>query len=150
MSAINTLVRSTGRISSSCAAATARRSIVQGQQQIQRRCYADSSGRPPLAHGGHNRTLIFGIVGVTVPALAWFALRDDAEQATKVAAPLLDPGLKTREKREAEPSAPKYKHAEDDDPELKAPFGQVHKRKRVDGPPDERNHQSLSDRNRLG
>ncbi|KAI0596676.1 hypothetical protein F4775DRAFT_290380 [Biscogniauxia sp. FL1348] len=142
MSVINTLVRSVGRISTPRAAAMAR-------HHIQKRSLTTSSGRPSLSQGGHNRNIILGVAGITIPALAWFAMKDDSVHATKVAAPTLDPAMKAHERHEHASSLPKYKHPEDEDPELNVPFGRVHKRKRVDGVPDERNHKALAERNRL-
>ncbi|KAI5926884.1 hypothetical protein F4810DRAFT_653963 [Camillea tinctor] len=141
MSVINSLVRSVGR-------STTLRATTIARQPIQKRLLSESSKRPPLVQGGNNRNIIIGLVGVTIPALAWFTLKDGPMQATNVAAPTLDPALKLNERRENE-SLPKYRHPEHEDPELKAPFGQVHKRKRVDGPPDDRNHKSLSERIRV-
>ncbi|KAI1489711.1 hypothetical protein F5X96DRAFT_594807 [Biscogniauxia mediterranea] len=142
MSLINTLVRSVGRISTPRAAAMAR-------HQISKRSLTTNSERPSLAQGGHNRNIIIGVAAITVPALAWFAMRDDSVHATKVAAPTLDPAMKTHERHENASNLPKYNHPEDEDPELNVPFGQVHKRKRVDGVPDERNHKAMAERNRL-
>lgn len=87
---------------------------------------------------------------MTIPALAWFYMRTDKPvTATNVPSPVLDPAERTRVKRENEPDAPQQVHHEQEDPELKAPFGALHKAKRVDGPPDARNHQSLSDRSKV-
>ncbi|XXG94995.1 hypothetical protein Hte_001255 [Hypoxylon texense] len=118
------------------------------QQPLQfRRTYSDK--RPPLSHGGNNRTVIIALVAVAIPTLAWFSMRTTKPVApTNVPSPTLDPAERTRVKRENAPDTPQRLHAEQQDPELKAPFGALHKAKRVDSPPDERNHQSLSDRSR--
>ncbi|KAI1813317.1 hypothetical protein GGS20DRAFT_489799 [Poronia punctata] len=50
---------------------------------------------------------------------------------------------------EDEHGGPRYLHPEMRDPDkYKPPFGQLHAKKRVDGPPDGRNHQNMSDRQR--
>lgn len=69
---------------------------------------------------------------------------------TNVSSPVLDPAEKARMKRENEVDTPRRVHPEHQDPELKAPFGVLHKPKRVDGPPDDRNHGSMSERNKQG
>ncbi|CAJ2501166.1 Uu.00g040190.m01.CDS01 [Anthostomella pinea] len=143
MSAANTLLRSAVRASTTARAAT-RNGLV---RRPLTRTYADS--KPPLAHGGHNRGLIIALVGITVPALGYFTMmREVKTDPTKISAPALDPAARKRERDAAEPDRPKYIHPEHEDPELQAPFGRVHKRKRVDGPLDDRNHQSLQDRQR--
>ncbi|KAI4867502.1 hypothetical protein F4820DRAFT_445950 [Hypoxylon rubiginosum] len=115
------------------------------QQMPFRRAYSDK--RPPLSHGGNNRTVIIALVAVAIPALAWFSMRTTKPvTSTNVPSPTLNPAERSRTKRENERDTPQALHAEQEDPELKAPFGALHKAKRVDGPPDGRNHQALSDR----
>ncbi|KAI1758998.1 hypothetical protein GGR53DRAFT_528192 [Hypoxylon sp. FL1150] len=112
-----------------------------------RRTYADE--RPPLSHGGNNRPIIIALVAVTIPGLTWFFMRKDKPiTPSSVSSPDLDPAERIRSRRENESDTPRPIHPEHEDPELKAPFGVVHKRKRVDGPPDDRNHASLSERNK--
>jgi hypothetical protein len=61
-----------------------------------------------------------------------------------------DPAKRAREKKENTPNSSQViEHQEDREPEkFKVAFGQLHSQKRVDGAPDERNHQALSDKNR--
>ncbi|KAI1775642.1 hypothetical protein F4818DRAFT_440919 [Hypoxylon cercidicola] len=112
-----------------------------------RRMYTDK--RPPLSQAGNNRTVIIALVAVALPTLAWFSMRTTKPiTSTNVPSPVSDPAGKKRARRENEPDTPQALHPEQQDPELKAPFGAVHKPKRVDGPPDDRNHGSLSERNK--
>lgn len=64
--------------------------------------------------------------------------------------PQTDPASRVREYKEqleARGGKVKYEHPEHREPErFKPAFGQVHERKRVDGPPDGRNHKELNDR----
>jgi hypothetical protein len=92
---------------------------------------------------------ILGLVAVTVPTLGWFAMGPREVSTQAAANPELDPAARKKAAKETEDSSPKYIHPEHRDDELQAPFGQLHKKKRVDGPPDDRNHQSLNDRQRV-
>ncbi|KAH9888189.1 hypothetical protein F4778DRAFT_410940 [Xylariomycetidae sp. FL2044] len=146
-SAANTFLRSASR-------ASIRRTATPSTNPARtlRRTYADGH-KAPLSQGGNNRGLIIGFVGIAVPTIAYLSTRRaagvDIDPAKMPSAPpALDPAAKKREKKETEPGTPKYKHPEHEDPELQASFGRVHKQKRVDGPPDDRNHQSLQDRQR--
>ncbi|KAK8121050.1 hypothetical protein PG999_005170 [Apiospora kogelbergensis] len=102
------------------------------------------------------------VAGLTLPALYLFSSRSasgthptaeaaqrDAEAAQRRAAS--DPAAKARARKEelaASGGQPKHIHPEHLDPETYKPaFGRQHQRKRVDGPPDGRNHQALNDRN---
>ncbi|KAI1847639.1 hypothetical protein JX265_000877 [Neoarthrinium moseri] len=116
-----------------------------------------SSANPPPAQGGANRTLILGLVAVTVPAVYLLSTRNAKAQekpaAEKTHAPPQvhpDPAERARlakEKLAANDGKVKYEHPEHLEPDKYKPaFGRVHERKRVDGPPDGRNHQELHDR----
>ncbi|KAK8045268.1 hypothetical protein PG993_005292 [Apiospora rasikravindrae] len=121
-----------------------------------------SQHKPPPSQGGNNRAIGIALVGLTLPALYLYTSRSASGTHPTAAAvrdleagykpPELDPAGKTRAKRaetEANDGKPKHMHPEDHHPELFKPeFGRQHMRKRVDGPPDERNHQALNDRNR--
>ncbi|KAI1739291.1 hypothetical protein F4680DRAFT_142211 [Xylaria scruposa] len=114
-----------------------------------RRTYATQ--RPTLPGGDNKPLMIAALVGI--PALAYFIIPSRSDkpipQTTQVRAPNLDPAADARRRHENESSHAKYAHPEHLHPEeYKPEFGQLHKRKRVDGPPDGRNHQSLSDRAR--
>ncbi|KAI1756576.1 hypothetical protein F4782DRAFT_272013 [Xylaria castorea] len=112
-----------------------------------RRKYATQ--RPTLP-GGNNRPLMIAAL-VGIPALAYFIIpsKPIPQQSAEVRAPNLDPAAAKRRRHENEHDRPRYAHPEHEHPEdYKPEFGQLHKAKRVDGPPDGRNHQSLSDRAR--
>ena len=101
------------------------------------------------------------LAGLTLPALYLYTSRSASGTHPAAAAqrdaevgrqrPDLDPAGDTRAKKEASAAAggqPKHVHPEHEDPEsFKPAFGRQHQRKRVDGPPDGRNHQALSERN---
>jgi hypothetical protein len=73
-------------------------------------------------------------------------LPDDHPRALE---PQSDPGSRSKAAKEklAEDGR-RHTHPEHREPEkYKPPFGQLHQNKRVDGPPDGRNHQALNDRN---
>ncbi|KAK8097940.1 uncharacterized protein PG998_013426 [Apiospora kogelbergensis] len=123
--------------------------------------YATHAKIPP-SQGGNNRTIAIAVAGLTLPALYLFSSRSasgthptaeaaqrDAEAAQRRAAS--DPAAKARARKEelaASGGQPKHIHPEHLDPETYKPaFGRQHQRKRVDGPPDGRNHQALNDRN---
>jgi hypothetical protein len=90
---------------------------------------------------------IIGLVALAVPAVAWVTTRPAHPGVSQTNSPdHLDPAAQARRARE---SAKKHIHEEDRHPEdYKAPFGVVHKPKRVDGPPDSRNLKDLAERNR--
>ncbi|KAK7931411.1 hypothetical protein PG985_002123 [Apiospora marii] len=124
------------------------------------RTYA-TMDKPPPSQGGNNRAIGLALVGLTLPALYLYSSRSAsgthptaaaAAQTAASARPDLDPAGKTRAKKEesaANGGQPKHMHPEDHDPAAFKPgFGRQHERKRVDGPPDARNHQELNDRNR--
>ncbi|KAI0017665.1 hypothetical protein F4780DRAFT_584215 [Xylariomycetidae sp. FL0641] len=160
MSTINTLARSAAR-----ASASSRLTMQNGFRQQSRRAYSD--GRPPLPQGGNTRPIqglspththvhpgsFLALVAVTIPALAWYTLGGGAAKAGQPASDgrppaALNPAERMRQRRADEPDAPKYKHPEHEDPKFRARFGEPHAQKRVDSPPDGRNHQALQDRNR--
>ncbi|KAI1078280.1 hypothetical protein F5B20DRAFT_548668 [Whalleya microplaca] len=142
MSSVSRLIQSPARASLARAASQTR-----GARPLRR---TFTEGRPPPAHGGSNQRVVIGLVAISIPALAWFTMRPVKLQATHVAAPGgLDPAARARLKRETEPEVPVHRHPEHEDPELKAAFGVPHKKKRVDGQPDDRNHKSMSERNRM-
>ncbi|KAI1341344.1 hypothetical protein F5Y15DRAFT_353834 [Xylariaceae sp. FL0016] len=149
MSSINTLLRASAR---TAATKTASRRTVTPVQSL-RRTYADLGNKPPPSQGGSNRNVILGLAFAAVPVLAYLIMREPAVVApasSTVADHGLDPAERSRARKEAgDDGKPKYTHPEHENPEeFKPPFGQQHKRKRVDGPPDDRNHQSLADRQR--
>ncbi|KAK8116093.1 hypothetical protein PG984_012595 [Apiospora sp. TS-2023a] len=123
------------------------------------RTYA-TSDKPPPSQGGNNRTIGTALVGLTLPALYLYTSRSDSGTHPTAAAaqdagykrPDLDPAAKARARKEetlANGGQPKHMHPEDHDPAaFKPEFGRQHQRKRVDGPPDGRNHKDLNDRNR--
>ncbi|KAI0173369.1 hypothetical protein GGR52DRAFT_571882 [Hypoxylon sp. FL1284] len=125
------------------------RAASRAQQSIPfRRTYA-SGHHPPLSQGGRNRPVIIGLFGLAVPAWAWiYTQQTKSMVAPNLPGHALDPAERARTKRENAPSEPAHVHPEHHDPDLKAPFGVVHKQKRVDDPPDDRNHGALSERNR--
>ncbi|KAI1823639.1 hypothetical protein F4861DRAFT_312330 [Xylaria intraflava] len=143
---INTLSRSSARV--------ARRNGLTPTPRIPqqaKRTYAADG--PPMSQGGRNRPFIIGAL-VAVPVLAYFLIppRSEAGQTQgQVRRPDLDPAAKERSRKTQEPSGVgvKYVHPEHMHPEeFKPPFGQLHRPKRVDMPPDGRHHQSLTDRAR--
>ncbi|KAI0873455.1 hypothetical protein GGS24DRAFT_463483, partial [Hypoxylon argillaceum] len=84
--------------------------------------------------------------------MAYFMMPARPKPASSTAsasrAPNLDPAADKRARDEGVHH--KYMHPEHEHPEdFKPRFGEVHKRKRVDMPPDGRHHQSLSDRARV-
>ncbi|KAK6851277.1 hypothetical protein PG990_007828 [Apiospora arundinis] len=117
--------------------------------------------KPAPSQGGNNRFIALGLIGLTLPALYLYtsrsasgthptaAVQRDAEAGYKRSH--LDPADKARARKEEIAAAggqPKHMHPEDEDPATYKPgFGRQHQRKRVDGPPDGRNHQALNDRN---
>ncbi|KAI1333244.1 hypothetical protein F5Y16DRAFT_355221 [Xylariaceae sp. FL0255] len=124
--------------------------------QSPRRTYADSHTprdprppRPPLSTGGANQPIIIGLlVGIPVLALLVFSSGrrrvEDAKRADPPPPPDSDPAGTARvRKADAEGSRFRDRHPEHEHPdEYRPPFGQLHKAKRNDEPPDERNHQS--------
>ncbi|KAM0807400.1 hypothetical protein AB5N19_07740 [Seiridium cardinale] len=122
------------------------------------RAYANS-GKPPLSHGGSNRNIIIALVGISLPTLYLWQTRNANTHVKPLpdghptaASPNTDPAGKARaakEQAQERDGKVKYEHPEDRDPEkFKPEFGRLHERKRVDGPPDGRNHQELHDRQR--
>ncbi|KAI0450588.1 hypothetical protein F5B21DRAFT_422564 [Xylaria acuta] len=115
-----------------------------------RRTYATQ--RPTLPEGSGNKAfMIAALVGI--PALAYFIIpprsNKSIPQPAEARAPNLDPAATQRHRDETEPDQVKYAHPEHKNPEeFKPAFGQLHKQKRVDGPPDGRHHQALTDRAR--
>ncbi|KAK7942839.1 uncharacterized protein PG986_011952 [Apiospora aurea] len=121
-----------------------------------------SQHKPPPSQGGNNRAIGIALIGLTLPALYLYTSRSASGTHPTAAAqrdieagykrPDLDPAGKvraTKEETAANGGQSKHMHPEDRDPEtFKPPFGLQHPRKRVDGPPEERNHQALNDRNR--
>ncbi|KAK8069700.1 hypothetical protein PG994_006316 [Apiospora phragmitis] len=120
-----------------------------------------SQHKPPPSQGGNNRAIGIALIGVTLPALYLYSSRSASGTHATAAAqrdteagyqrPDLDPAGKTRASKEALEAAGgqrKHTHPEHLDPEtFKPAFGRQHQRKRVDGPPDGRNHQALNERN---
>ncbi|KAI0102225.1 hypothetical protein GGR51DRAFT_562896 [Nemania sp. FL0031] len=108
--------------------------------------------RPMLPKGIPNNKplMIAGLVGI--PAIAYMMIPPRAapkhtRAPGETLAPNLDPAAEKRAHSEADR---KYVHPEHENPDdYKPRFGEVHKHKRVDTPPDGRNHQSLSDRARV-
>ncbi len=92
--------------------------------------------------------MIAGLVGV--PALVYFMMIPSGPPKPKAEAtrpPNLDPAA--ARKRSRDENEPTYEHPEQKNPEESKPeFGQLHKPKRVDTPPDGRHHQALHDRAR--
>ncbi|KAI0436707.1 hypothetical protein F4803DRAFT_572016 [Xylaria telfairii] len=118
--------------------------------QLPRRTYA--TGRPTLPEGSGKKPLMIAAL-VGIPALAYFIIPPRTNKAipqpAEVRAPNLDPAATKHHRDENEPDQVKYAHPEHKSPEeFKPAFGQLHKQKRVDSPPDGRNHQALSDRAR--
>ncbi|KAI1259271.1 hypothetical protein F5Y18DRAFT_410270 [Xylariaceae sp. FL1019] len=122
-------------------------------QQFAKRHSSQQTPRPPLSHGGNNRPIIVGLVAA-VPFLAYYIIapsRSTAnDETTSIRGdPDSDPAARKRERAAVEEDGPKYLHPEQKNPEdYKPAFGQRHKVKRVDSPPDERNHQALQDKQR--
>ncbi|KAF7542035.1 hypothetical protein G7054_g144 [Neopestalotiopsis clavispora] len=121
-----------------------------------KRTYA-TAGKPPLSQGGHNRNLIIALVGISLPTLYLWQTRNSQSAARPVDHPVpavmnSDPAAKARAAKEAKEErggTVKYEHPEDREPERYKPaFGRQHERKRVDGPPDGRNHAELHERQR--
>ncbi|KAI0416075.1 hypothetical protein F5X98DRAFT_376055 [Xylaria grammica] len=118
------------------------------------RAYA--TGRPTLPQGGGNNRPLMIAALVGVPVLAYFMIPSRPTKAAGGAAaaagsrpPNLDPAAAKRVRDENEPEERKYAHPEHKNPEeFKPAFGQLHQQKRVDMPPDGKNHQSLNDRSR--
>ncbi|ORY62529.1 uncharacterized protein BCR38DRAFT_486799 [Pseudomassariella vexata] len=113
--------------------------------------------RPPLSHGGSNKPIIIGLVALTVPATYMAYQRTEVAYSTPFpddpakipTPPQLDPVARFRNAKEANANGRKHLHPEHLEPEVYKPaFGRVHQRKRVDGPPDGRNHKDLNDRNK--
>ncbi|KAI1131753.1 hypothetical protein F5Y10DRAFT_233015 [Nemania abortiva] len=94
--------------------------------------------------------MIAALVGI--PAIAYFMIPPrsapkPAHESGGPRAPNLDPAAAKRARDETQR---KYVHPEHENPDdYKPRFGEVHKHKRVDTPPDGRHHQSLSDRARV-
>ncbi|TRX97743.1 hypothetical protein FHL15_001498 [Xylaria flabelliformis] len=114
-----------------------------------RRKYATQ--RPTLPGGDNKPLMIAALVGI--PALAYFIIPSRSDKpitpTTEVRAPNLDPAAASKRRHENESDHARYAHPEHLNPEeYKPEFGRLHKAKRVDGPPDNRNHQTLSDRAR--
>ncbi|KAI0863260.1 hypothetical protein F4860DRAFT_79628 [Xylaria cubensis] len=136
----NTLVSSSAR--------GALRNTARVSQPLRRK-YATQ--RPTLPGGDNKPLMIAALVGI--PALAYFIIpsRSDKSipQTTEIRRPNLDPAAASKRRHENESGQAKYAHPEHLNPEeYKPEFGRLHKQKRVDGPPDARNHQTLSDRAR--
>lgn len=96
---------------------------------------------------------------VSIPALAYFIMPSRPAKPKSVSDEAvrqvnLDPAAAKRarnEKNEKSENENELRrlHPEHEDPETFRPaFGQIHKQKRVDMPPDGRNHQALHDRAR--
>lgn len=93
--------------------------------------------------------MIAGLVGV--PTMAYFLLMP-RESGNKNMAPAnevhtsavnLDPAARKRAMKDGTVYAhPEMQYPDD----FKPAFGQLHQRKRVDGPPDGRHHQAMQDR----
>ncbi|KAI0160282.1 hypothetical protein GGR57DRAFT_414562 [Xylariaceae sp. FL1272] len=121
--------------------------------QFAKRYASQQTPRPPLSHGGNNRPIIIGLVAA-VPFLAYYIMSPSSTRATTETTairgdPDSDPAARKRERAAVEEDGPKYLHPETKNPEdFKPAFGQLHKVKRVDSPPDERNHQALQDKQR--
>ncbi|TGJ84312.1 hypothetical protein E0Z10_g4470 [Xylaria hypoxylon] len=139
---VKTFVRSSARAVSRNGPATTPR--------VSQRAYATE--RPTLPQGSGNKPMMIAAL-VGIPALAYFIIPSrPTKPAPETAAkrrPNLDPAAPKRIRNENEPDEPKYVHPEHENPdEFKPAFGQLHKQKRVDTPPDGKNHQALSDRAR--
>ncbi|KXJ95978.1 hypothetical protein Micbo1qcDRAFT_217743 [Microdochium bolleyi] len=129
------------------------RTAGQAARTTTRRSYATAE-RPPLAQGGNNRNVIIGLTTVSVTALGYFYMREASPGKDNVAANSSsaivenqdnvqfskpDPKRpKTREERQRE-----GQHPEDLDDKYRANFGVRHAQKRVDEPPNNRNHQEM-------
>ncbi|ETS78047.1 hypothetical protein PFICI_10109 [Pestalotiopsis fici W106-1] len=120
------------------------------------RTYA-TAGKPPMSQGGSNRNIIIALVGVSLPTLYLWQTRNSHYQTRSIdhpppAALNSDPAARARAAREAleeRGGKVKYEHPEDREPErFKPAFGRQHERKRVDGPPDGRNHHDLHEKQR--
>ncbi|KAH7034860.1 uncharacterized protein B0I36DRAFT_360327 [Microdochium trichocladiopsis] len=132
------------------------RTALQAVRTTTRRSYA-TTDRPPLAQGGSNRNVIIGLTTVSVTALAYFYTREknpgkDNTIANSSSAIVNNPEPlkfadrqpkppKSREERQGD-----VQHPEDLDDSYRAPFGVQHARKRVDEPPSNRNHETLTQR----
>ncbi|KAI0486355.1 hypothetical protein F4859DRAFT_511346 [Xylaria cf. heliscus] len=145
--------------SSSIADTLARRTLHNGPatttrvSQPLRRTYVTK--RPIIPEGLGNRPyMIAALVGI--PVLVYFIIpprsnNTPTPQPSSTRPPNLDPAAaaKRNNRARSEPGQVKYAHPEHENPEdFKPAFGQLHKQKRVDGPPDGRNHQALADRAR--
>ncbi|KAI1428211.1 hypothetical protein F5Y12DRAFT_711528 [Xylaria sp. FL1777] len=141
---VNTLIRSPAREASHNGRAT-----TPGVSQPLHRTYATSRPSLPGSSGGNRQLMFAALVGI--PALVYFMIPSRPTKPTPAAkrAPNLDPAARKRERDENEPDSRKYVHPEHENPEeFKPEFGQLHKQKRVDTPPDGRHHQALNDRAR--
>ncbi|KAI0483262.1 hypothetical protein GGR56DRAFT_686505 [Xylariaceae sp. FL0804] len=135
---------------------------------------ADIPPPPPDREGRsqRDRTILLGLVGVTIPTLVYLGMRNSTKQTKAVPdyklpsdkdkhdshlpPPREDPATRKRErgytggqKDGGPPGVPRYLHPEHKEPEkFKPPPGVAHPAKRNDGPPDGRNHENLSNRAR--
>ncbi|KAI4604106.1 hypothetical protein KJ359_000234 [Pestalotiopsis sp. 9143b] len=134
------------------------RAVQQAGTLSTKRTYS-ASGKPPLSHGGYNRNLIIALVGISLPTLYLWSTRNSAAVSAGLpeghhspAELQSDPAARSRlakEQLEARGGKVKYEHPEDREPErFKPAFGRQHERKRVDGPPEGRNHAELHERQR--
>ncbi|KAI8954831.1 hypothetical protein F4801DRAFT_452293 [Xylaria longipes] len=141
----NTLISSSARGALRNGLATTTRA-----SQPLRRTYATQ--RPTLPEGNGNKPYIYAAL-VGVPVLVYFIIpprsNKPRQQPAAARAPNLDPAAHKRNRDENEADRVKYAHPEHENPEeFKPAFGQLHKPKRVDSPPDGRHHQALTDRAR--
>ncbi|GAW25175.1 hypothetical protein SAMD00023353_0203020 [Rosellinia necatrix] len=117
-----------------------------------------TTARPLLPGSNGNRPLIFAAL-VGIPALAYYiipsraakSLQQGPDPAVAVSRPPnLDPAADKRRRGRRAEEQRRYAHPEHEDPAaFKPAFGLPHRHKRVDGPPDGRHHQALSDRARV-
>ncbi|KAI0966780.1 hypothetical protein F4678DRAFT_266261 [Xylaria arbuscula] len=122
-----------------------------------RRTYATEQPSMPAGNNRGGRPRMLAAL-LALPVLAYIlipskpAKQAPSTQAAAAAAtksPNLDPAARKRERAANEPDERKYMYPEHKNPEEFRPaFGQLHKQKRVDTPPDGKHHQALNDRAR--
>ncbi|KAI0818388.1 hypothetical protein GGR55DRAFT_73152 [Xylaria sp. FL0064] len=143
---VRTLIQSSARVASRDGRATTSR-----VSQRLRRTYATDPGPPPPP--GNRPLIIAALIGI--PTLVYFMIPSRPVNATApprtlqeaTQPPNLDPAAVKRHRDAHEPDEGKYVHPENMNPEeFRPPFGQLHKKKRVDTPPDNKHHQALNDR----